>query len=247
MKQYCPIYCGVCTPFGSMTVSSCNKCFENAENTYCQYEAGKLGPKCQNAWTVSVPESEKKILVDKHNELRSLVAKGALWGKKYQAKNMRRLEWDDGLAEGAQLWANQCTWGHDEDRSNCDGDVGQNGAKNSGGDEMNAFRWADATQGWYDEIKKFKKSRKTKFQMKSFTASGKLFEKTRHFTQLIWAETTKVGCAAIAFDGDNPKNPRDLLHYCNYYPAGNIDDETIFLRKGDCPTDTSRGSDGLCG
>jgi len=249
----CPKACGVCTApianYGSMTVRSCNMCYEKPENSYCKYEAGVLGPKCANTWTVSVPESEKKILVDKHNELRSLVAKGtALPG--IEATNMMRLEWDDDIAEGAQLWANQCTFGHDKDRSTCGGFVGQNSAKNSGGDEMNAFRMEEVTQRWYNEIEFFKAAPKElqKSWIQKFVWMGPgSIQGTGHFSQIVWAKTAKVGCAAIAFDNGNTQWPRDLVHICNYYPAANFGGQPVFLTDGDCPAGTKRGSDGLCG
>jgi len=255
IRKNCPKTCGDCTVAivntGSMTVRSCNKCGESPENTYCKYEAGVLGPKCQNAWTVSVPESEKKILVDKHNKLRSRVAKGkALKGMK--AKNMRKLEWDDALAEGAQLWANQCDYGHDTDRDTCDGYVGQNGAWNAGGEELNSFQMADVTQRWYKEIENFtaapKELQKSIIQKFVSGNSGGI-KKTGHFTQVIWAETTKIGCAAIAYDSSDPRSyiTRELIHYCNYYPTGNMRDHPIFLTKGKCPKGTKRGKkDRLC-
>jgi len=258
----CQMTCGYCIPepttpiptvnTGSMTVRRCNKCGESPENTYCKYEAGVLGPKCPNAWTEPVPESDKKILVDKHNELRSLVAKGkALKGMK--AKNMRKLEWDDALAEGAQLWANQCDYGHDTDRDTCDGFVGQNGAWNAGGEELNSFQMAGVTERWYKEIENFtaapKELQKSVIQkFKSGSSEGGI-KKTGHFTQVIWAETTKIGCAAIAYDSSDPRSyiTRELIHYCNYYPTGNMGDRPIFLTKGKCPKGTKRGKkDRLC-
>jgi len=244
-REMCRKTCGVCTEavanYGSRSVSSCKKCGESSKNTYCRFKAGVFGPNCNNPWVESMPESEKKIVLDKHNELRSLVAKGtALPG--YKATNMMRLEWDDDLAEGAQLWANQCTFGHDEDRSTCDGAVGQSAAKEAGYNNMDEFKWADVTQGWYNEIEDFKSTSMdliSEFQAKSN------FGDIGHFTQVIWAETTKIGCAAISYDGAD--YPRELLHFCNYYPSGNIRGAPILLTNGDCPSGTSRGSDGLCG
>ena len=52
-------------------------------------------------------QEEQKLIVDKHNELRSIVAKGlefrGVGGKgQPEAANMRKLSWDDDLAEVAQ-------------------------------------------------------------------------------------------------------------------------------------------------
>ena len=58
-------------------------------------------------WLKSIYQEEQKLIVDKHNELRSIVAKGlesrGVGGKgQPEAANMRKLSWDDDLAEVAQ-------------------------------------------------------------------------------------------------------------------------------------------------
>jgi len=242
--QGCRKSCGVCTvpiaDFGSMTVRPCNKCGENPKNTYCAYEAGKLGAKCgTEPWAESLDDIEKDTVVAKHNQLRSGVANGtALPG--LAATNMRRLVWDDVLAEGAQLWVNQCIYAHDEDRSNCDGSVGQNAAWNAGSSGLKQFQWVGVTQRWYNEIKDFKDT-----SLVDKFIAGPDFGKIGHFTQVIWAETTKIGCAAIGYAGS--KWARELIHVCNYQPAGNMRGSPIFQTGGDCPSGTTKGADGLCG
>lgn len=46
----------------------------------------------------------------------------------------------------------------------------------------------------------------------------KFTEKTGHFTQLVWQNTTSVGCANVACDGDLKG---DFL-VCEYWPRGNV-------------------------
>ena len=59
------------------------------------------------------------------------------------------------------------------------------------------------TQRWYDEIKDY-----------DFTKS-EYSSKTGHFTQVVWAKTTKLGCGS-ASDGNN------VYVTCRYEPAGNV-------------------------
>ena len=52
---------------------------------------------------------------------------------------------------------------------------------------------------------------------------------TGHFTQLVWAETTHVGCGYIKFkDSANPSFPYATWVTCNYGPAGNFDGEPLY-------------------
>ena len=46
--------------------------------------------------------------------------------------------------------------------------------------------------------------------------------KTGHFTQLVWAGSTAVGCGAAVCDMGVMQS---LMLVCNYSPAGNVPDE----------------------
>ena len=61
-------------------------------------------------------------------------------------------------------------------------------------------------RGWYDEIKLYD------FKRPTFAAE------TGHFTQLIWRDTRRVGCATAPSEGPNG----GLYLTCNYEPAGNF-------------------------
>ena len=53
-------------------------------------------------------------IVDKHNQLREMVASGKAKGMNGEtlpaAKDMMELQWDDELAAGAQTYVNFCFW-----------------------------------------------------------------------------------------------------------------------------------------
>ena len=64
---------------------------------------------------------------------------------------------------------------------------------------------------WYNEI-----------YLYNFTDPGFRID-TAHFTQIVWKETTKIGCgASVQSDGFTYKV------VCNYYKAGNMINTTIF-------------------
>ena len=136
---------------------------------------------------------------------------------RYQASDMMELTWDDELARGAQMWANQCDFHHDENDV-CRFRVGQNLYKaglfkdSSEGEKANP-KWSDAMTSWYDEIDDFRENP---------TQGSTNYLGTGHFTQLIWGKTQYVGCGFIAHEGYGGNNKFDTKYYvCNYGPAGN--------------------------
>ena len=92
-----------------------------------------------------------------HNELRQRVAGGLeSHGNQPGASNMRKLVWNDELAEVAQRWVDQCKFGHDNNRAMCDGTyVGQNvymgDAWEQSEDEVMATVDKAVTK-WYSEV-----------------------------------------------------------------------------------------------
>ncbi len=128
------------------------------------------------------------------------------------AADMMELEWDEELALGAQLWANQCYFEHDNARRvaiwklsvrkdigrklsflllftrTCRFVVGQN-LYTSISTKMGDLSadWNKALTAWYREVKYFSQSGESIHYYVPNDATG-------HFTQLVWARTRKVGC-----------------------------------------------------
>jgi hypothetical protein len=67
------------------------------------------------------------------------------------------------------------------------------------------------------------------------------------YTQLVWANTNKVGCGITAFSISN--NINEYLYVCNYGPGGNYEGGSMYKVGGactQCPTTAPRCENGLC-
>jgi uncharacterized protein YkwD len=109
------------------------------------------------------------------------------------------LAWSPKLEQVAARWAQSlvdqgCKFGHSG------GQYGENlAAGTSGTLDGNAV-----AAMWYDEIKEY-----------SFDRGG-FSMNTGHFTQVVWRDTSEVGCAKATCRGMD-------IWVCNYNPAGNVD------------------------
>ncbi len=99
--------------------------------------------------------AERRLVVDLHNQLRSKVAQGQEGrgqpGPQPPAANMMELTWDEELARIAQRWADQCQFGHDQDRNVERFSVGQNVYESSEFSD-GPINWNKAIDSWYDEV-----------------------------------------------------------------------------------------------
>lgn len=146
---------------------------------------------------------------------------------------MLQVEWDQELADIAQIHANQCNFNHDCNRCRQVDDfkVGQNLYQRMVSWSNPTPDWSKALESFYDEISIAPIKVLTKFKGGPYG----------HFTQLVWAETWKIGCGYVAFATDNPTFKTEEIYTCNYGPAGNLR-ETRIYRKGKaaskCPFNT---------
>jgi len=129
--------------------------------------------------------ADAQALLDAHNRLRAQHCAAAL-------------QWSPKLAQVAQQWVNTlrdqgCKLGHSGGR------YGENLAAGS----MGSLDGQSVTDMWYDEIKQY-----------SF-ASGGFSMQTGHFTQVVWKETTQLGCAKTTCRGMD-------IWVCEYDPPGNV-------------------------
>ncbi|XP_059471196.1 venom allergen 3-like [Neocloeon triangulifer] len=160
---------------------------------------------------------ERAALLDIHNKLRALVAFGRIPGHP-PARNMQQLTWDDELASVAQRWAEQCMFEHDKNRRVERFRVGQNLAF-SWQSPPNRDKSADvinSTIAMFNEVNKpgFPSAYIGKFQP---------VPKTGHYTQIVWAESTLIGCGHAIYSETKKNIPGETkLLVCNFGRAGNM-------------------------
>ena len=152
----------------------------------------------------STTETQKKTNLDQsaittvHNNWRSKV--GA-----------PKLKWSEELANTAQSWANtlknnNCGFYHSHNG------YGENLYKASptlwsdGRREIQTKTPKDVTDSWGNEVKHYDYNKNR--------CSGGV---CGHYTQVVWKETKKVGCA-MSICNDNSQ-----IWVCSYYPAGNVE------------------------
>ncbi|XP_056015292.1 peptidase inhibitor 16-like [Ostrea edulis] len=196
-------------------VSSGQKCeprFTVIENhSACLNKSAEVG-------SSGVTEVEKKAIVDKHNFLRSRVNP--------PAKNMMKMSWDNDVALVAQKWAENCELKHDGNYQRWIP------GRFSAGQNLLWARykstWNVTIYSWYAEVYEF-------------TYGGPIPPGVGHYTQIVWADSIKVGCGYAHCQAKG-------VHYyvCNYSPGGNSYNMQPYKNGTSCADCPNRCENNLC-
>jgi len=216
----------------------------------CQYEKfGRDHTMCQytgrspNVRASGMNEAGRTAALRTHNQYRQRVANGQERGQP-GATNMMELTWDNELATIAQRWSDQCTWGHDKNRRTEQWRwVGQNMYMSmSTANSCQSQDWPGATKAWYDEVTK-----------PGFSANDiepyKFSSGTGHYTAVVWADTTRVGCGYTCCYNANSQYKWEKIYACNYGSGGNIQGAAMYKRGracSACKNGCSSTYNGLC-
>jgi hypothetical protein len=218
--------------------------------------SGAPSGSCQLDW------SERQVIVDTHNHLRAQnpcsTANGGGWCPPCPAADMQRLAWDDALAAAAQVHADQCVWAEDE-RNRANG-WGENLATWTRS-EMNADALTSIITSWYNELYDANWTDsglepKVHRYESGEVCVGKCYNAEndkcvmKHYTQVVWASTTHVGCAVSSCKGFR-SGYDGLFLVCKYSPAGNELSSSGRIRRpylfgSPCAACPNQCTDNLC-
>jgi len=145
-----------------------------------------------------VTDEQARDIVDAHNRLRIST----------NAVAMRKMHYNETLAERAQALADKCKIAH-EDTCLCNGKpLGQNLFVNIGKDKYESQGVTKYVEHWFNEIADFDlQNNKCK--------DGKI---CGHFRQVAWKDTHQIGCGIRrCMKGEDYRE----VFVCDYYPPGN--------------------------
>ncbi|EMP36235.1 Cysteine-rich secretory protein LCCL domain-containing 2 [Chelonia mydas] len=137
--------------------------------------------------------------------------------------------WDDELERSAAAWAQECIWDHGP--ASLIMSIGQNLAVHWGRYRSPAFH----VQSWYDEVKDY--TYPYPHECDPWCPERCSGAMCTHYTQIVWATTTKVGCAVnvckqMSVWGEIWENAVYLV--CNYSPKGNWIGEAPYKNGRPC-------------
>ena len=177
--------------------------FERCVSVHCATsnhictDAGGVSRSCgvEGILTSGVSEAMVAEVVAQHNVYRARVARGEVRGQT-SASNMRQLVWDPELARVAQAHADTCRFAHD--CSDCRAvtrwaHVGQNLYIYKQTLRRPNVDWARALSAWFAEVKLFRSKDVSPF---------KFNKKWGHYSQMMWADTSSVGCGVTTYKVD---------------------------------------------
>ncbi|KAG5886655.1 hypothetical protein JTB14_009473 [Gonioctena quinquepunctata] len=198
------------------------------QNIVC--ERGGDCAAASNCIVMSSDEKFRQGLLDLHNDRRNIIAGAA------GAANMMVLSYDVELEYTATCNVNQCGKGTDECRRTKKYTAGQNShiAEYKEFDENTHI--IHVSESWW--LSDFVQLKDTIIQSYSPGPYS-------HFTQIIWAETSRLGCAR-SHEGDT------YYFVCNYGNEGNLIGQPVYengTKCSNCPAGTSCNAKytGLCG
>ncbi|XP_028652417.1 peptidase inhibitor 16-like isoform X2 [Erpetoichthys calabaricus] len=161
-----------------------------------------------NGHSGCLSEEEKNGILFLHNKLRGAVSPGAT--------NMLAMSWNATLEDIATEYAKKCIWEHSEESKY----LGENLYMTSG--SLNVTR---AVKSWFDEYMDYN------FEKMECTPN----KMCGHYTQVVWAESSQVGCGAFFCESVTGMNkPKLSILVCNYYPQGNYIGESPYIPGSSC-------------
>ncbi|MBN2340275.1 MAG: hypothetical protein JXX29_05625 [Deltaproteobacteria bacterium] len=149
-------------------------------------------------------------MVNAHNLVRRSVNDGTFHDQPVPTTPIPDVTWDPLLAQVAFNYASNCVWAHNENRTSdyeaLGGTdyVGENMAAQWGGGEPDPE--SIVVSQWCSEVDEYHYDSNT-----CDSTCG-------HYTQVVWAETLRIGCATV----DCSASGNGYITVCDYAPGGNF-------------------------
>jgi hypothetical protein len=138
----------------------------------------------------------------------------AAHNRERSAQGIAALAWDPALAAEAAAWGGELAASGAFEHAPDSGDEDPQG-ENLWAGTRGAYAPEEMVDGWIEEKRHFRPGR---FPDNSRTGD---FEDVGHYTQLMWRDTDRVGCALAA-------GAEEEVLVCRYRTAGNVVGETPF-------------------
>uniref|UniRef100_A0A7I4YT91 SCP domain-containing protein n=1 Tax=Haemonchus contortus TaxID=6289 RepID=A0A7I4YT91_HAECO len=179
-------------------------------------------PELNNGMT----DEARKMFVDKHNEYRSLIAKGQAKGKPGQfapkAARMLKVNYDCNVEANAMEWAKDCTFG-----------MNMAAMLKRWGNNMHMIpskinnkteAAATSVAAWFGDLQKYGVPDKNVFTMDIYTTLSK-------YSQLAWQSSNRIGYVVV------PCWESWTVVVCEYNPGGDLPGEKIYHEGDPCRRD----------
>ncbi|XGW02523.1 hypothetical protein V3C99_014508, partial [Haemonchus contortus] len=212
----------LCIPPGYTTVMPPTT--EKPTTTPKIYHPGGMCPENNNGMT----DETRQMFVDKHNEYRSLIAKGLahnnVGGFAPKAARMMKVSYNCEIEANAVEWANDCSLGYNA--------VAQD---NQWGYNVHSLlpninkteAAAESVEAWFSELQKYGAPENNIFSMEVYNQNL-----ISEYAQLAWQSSDTIGCAIVScFNGSS------TLAVCEYNPGGDFIGEPIYTIGNPCTTD----------
>jgi len=181
--------------------------------------------------TYQLTEYDKREIVRLHNEYR----------RQAGSSDMKLMSWDDKVAAIAEEYVKQCSFEHSADSFRKTDDftyLGENLYKGwTSSSVLSATGVNSSGVSWHNEIDDYT------------YATDSCSRVCGHYTQMVWADTHKIGCGASFCQDSDPRFHHSIIVSCNYGPGGNYVGRKPFQKGASCTqcdSGFSNCDDGLC-
>ena len=175
----------------------------------------------------AAPNADDKSMCEEHNTRRAL-------------HGVPALTWDANLTNNAQLWVNQCRTQKDANGNDFFCHQNDCGPGDPFGENLSYYYGspaqtpADVVEGWYCEINVYDFNNPVFVGggLNGCTPTGNPNKVDGHFTQVVWKDTKRLGCAKnVCPLGGNSAT----LWACEYDPPGNFNVDQPGVLQNEVP------------